>query len=594
MVIRTALITFVVAGVIGCSFETPIPPDVLAEVYFAADQSLTDESIASTPIILKLSMKTGDVVTVDYSVTGGSAKVGSEPGSDVNNAEGKVTFEPFQDTAMIMLSIVDDGVEEEEEDVRITLSSPENAKLGDQIDHTLRISANKLPRVQFVMATSSAGEETGAQSFAVELDVVSMEDVVARYTWTGTAEPEDHGVTDGLVTIRAGQKSQTIPAPITNDLTDEDDETLDLSLIAQAGAVIAPGLGQHGHMIVDDDPPPAIGFQVTTSAASEDTATATISVSLERASEKLITVDYVAAAGGSAGADDFALAAGTLTFPPGTTTLTVPVTIANDALDEDDETVRVALMNASNATLQAQGNLHTLTITDDDATPTLEFQQAASTASEATATHAVTVQLSAPSGRTVQFALTRAGTASADDLTLPAGPFVIPAGATTLAIDATVIDDAIDDDDETAVLTLTGLVNAGAGPQATHTITIQDDDGPPAVRFDPATPDRSELERDLTTATYAYRVVLSAASSQQVTVNVTVGGTAMNNDFNIVGGDIPVVFQPGQTQRDLRITVSPDGSPEDNETVTLTLGAATNATNAADNQVRTHTIQNDD
>ena len=68
----------------------------------------------------------------------------------------------------------------------------------------------------------------------------------------------------------------------------------------------------------------------------------------------------------------------------------------------------------------------------------------------------------------------------------------------------------------------------------------------------------------------------------------------MNNDYDIGTNDLPVVFQPGQTQKDVRVIVSPDGQNEPNETVTLTLGAATNAMNAADNQLRTHTIVNDD
>jgi hypothetical protein len=562
----------------------------LPEVFFAVDQSLTDESIESTPILVKLSLKSGDEVTASYSVTGGSATIVR----DFNSTEGVVKFAPFQDTATIMVSIVDDGIEEEEEDIQITLKSPsKNAELGEQRAHTLRISANKLPRVRFVAAASSAGEETGPQSFAVQLDTVSTSDVVVRYTWTGTAEPADHGVTDGLLTILAGQASQPVPAPITNDLTDEDNETLDLSLIAQAAAVVAPGLGQHVHTIVDDDPPPSIDFALTASTASEATATATLAVNLGLASEKQITIDYLAAAGGSAGADDFTLAAGTLTFLPGTTTLAVPVTIANDALDEDDETVRVSLANASNATLPP-ARLHTLTITDDDDLPTLAFALAASTASEATATHAVNVQLSAPSGRTVQFALTRAGTSTPADLTLPATTFSIPAGSTMVAINATVINDAIDDDNETAVLTLTGLVNAAAGAQTTHTITIADDDDPPLVRFDPATPDRTENENDQTDVTYVYRVILSAPSANQVTVNVTVGGTATSSDFSIGTGDLSVVFQPGQTQRDIRLTVNADNSNEADETVTLTLGSATSAGNAVDNQVRTHTILNDD
>jgi hypothetical protein len=575
-----------VGGVVGCGFETPAPTEELPKVYFAVEQSLTDESITSTQLLLKLSMITASPVTVGYEVTGGSAD-----GSDFNNAQGEVTFEPFQETASLTLSIVADDIEENEEDIQVTLKEPKNAELGDVFEHRLLISANLLPRVRFVAATSRAGEETGVQNFAVQLDRLSPVDVRVRYTWTGSAEPTDHGLVDGFVTIPAGQLSQSLLATIQNDPTDEDDETLDVDLIAQSGAVVAPNLGERIHTIVDDDPPPTIGFAPVASSTGE-TGTANLAVTLSLASEKPIKVDYLAAGGGTAGAADYTVTPDTLMFPPGTTSVPVPVVISSDALDENDETARVSLANAVNATLQAATTLHTLTITDDDDPPTIEFQQAASTAAEGTATHAVAVRLSAPSAKQIQFSVTRSG--SLDDLTLPVATFTISPGDTMASFNTTVVDDAIDEDDETVTLALGSLVNAGLGPRATHTVTITDNDNPPLVRFDPGTPDRSELERSITSATYIYRVVLSAASTKPVTVQVAVGGTAMNNDFNIVSGDIPVVFQPGQTSREIRVIVNPDGSPEQNETVTLTLGTATNATSAGDNQLRTHTIVNDD
>jgi hypothetical protein len=355
--------------------------------------------------------------------------------------------------------------------------------------------------------------------------------------------------------------------------------------------VVAPGLGQHVHTIIDDDPPPVIGFATAASTVDEGAGAASLTVSLGLRSEKLITIEYAAVAGGSAAAEDFTLVAGTLTFPPGTTSLTVPVGIIDDGLDEDNETVLVSLRNASNARLEAPGDLHTLTIIDDDAPPSIQFQQAASSAGEAAGTHAVTVTLSAPSGKTVQFQVSRAGSATEADATLPVTAFSIPPGGTTATVNVTIVDDAIDEDSETVVLTLTGLVNASAGPQGSHTITIIDDDDPPQVRFDPATPDRTESEAS---QTYVYRVVLSAASAKQVSVNVNVSGTAMNNDYDIGNNDIPVVFAPGQTQKDIRVTIREDNSPEADETIILALGSATNATNAGDNQTRTHTIQNDD
>lgn len=586
MVFRSALIAAIVLGVGGCGFNAS--ESVGPDVFFEVEQSLTDESIPEAQLLVRLSERTEKVVTVDYSVSGGSAM----SGRDFTLAEGTLTFEPFQETAMVAITIIDDGMEEEEEDIKVSLKSPKNAVLGDVSEHRLRISAQKLPRVRFVSASSEAGEQAGPQGFAIQLDTLPLQDVIVRYTWAGTAEQGDHGVVNGMLTIRANQISEQLPAPITNDLTDEDDETIDLQLIGQEGAVVAPGLGIHSHKILDDDPPPNIGFSVAASSVDETGTTANLAVTLALASEKTITVDYAAAAGSAVATDDFTLAAGTLTFPPGTTTLNVPVTIANDAIDEENETLTVTLSNASNANLQGNTQ-HALTITDDDAPPQLAFQQAASAVNEGTATHAVTVVLSAPSGRTIQFSVTRPAGAAAD-LSVPAGAITIPPGTTQVSFNATITNDTTDEVDEDVVLSLTGLVNAAAGGQATHTVTIQDNDDAPQARFDPATPNQTADERDQTPITTTYRVILSAASAKQVTVNVNLGGTASANDYDIGTGDIPVVFAPGETSKNIRVTADPDNQPEPDETVTLTLANPANATLAGDNTTRTHTIRNDD
>jgi hypothetical protein len=579
-----------VGGVVGCGFETPAPTDALPKVSFSTSESLTDESVGSAEIRLVLSFPTGDPVTVKYEVSDGTAKASTDLTS---GSSGELTIDPFKQTAKLLVGIADDMMEENEETLQLALKSADGAELGDVQKHTLHISATKLPRVRFVADASTAGEQTGPQTFAVQLDKISAEPVLVKYTWTGSSELADHGIVDGVLTIPPNQSSQSLRALINDDNIDEYDETIDLELVGQAGAIVEPGLGEHVHTIVDDDPEPVMSFAPAASTVNEGAGTATLTVSLALPSEKPITVDYAVAPGGTASTDDYTLAAGTLTFAPGTTSQTISVTIANDTLDEDDETLQIALSNATNATLSGTGAVHALTIADNDNPPTLEFQQAASTASEGTATHTINVKLSAPSGRTVQFSLARGGTSSAADLTLPATTFTIAPGATTLAINLTVLDDTEDDDNETAILTLTGPVNATVGPQGTHTVTITDNDGP-SVRFDPATADQSAAEQDNQSRTFIYRVILSAPAATQITVPISLGGTASSVDYNIASGDIPVVFPAGTTTKDIRVIVSADRTQEPNDTITLTIGNPTNATKAADNQSRTHTILNDD
>ena len=96
--------------------------------------------------------------------------------------------------------------------------------------------------------------------------------------------------------------------------------------------------------ITDDDAQPTVAFNATTSSASEATTSVTLPVSLSASSFQTVTVQYSVTGGTATGGGvDYTLAAGTLTFNPGTTTLNVPITVVNDTLDENDETIVVTL-----------------------------------------------------------------------------------------------------------------------------------------------------------------------------------------------------------------------------------------------------------
>src|SRR5205085_6042519 len=139
---------------------------------------------------------------------------------------------------------------------------------------------------------------------------------------------------------------------------------------------------------------------------------------------------------------DYTLASGTLTFNPNITSQNVAVTIVNDTLDEDDETIVVTLSNPTNATL-GTNTVHTYTILDNDNPPTVAFTLTSSSGSEATTPANLAVSLSAVSGRTVsvQFAVT-GGTATGGgvDYTLGNGTLFIAAGSTGVNLPITIVD----------------------------------------------------------------------------------------------------------------------------------------------------------
>src|SRR5262249_26835949 len=84
-----------------------------------------------------------------------------------------------------------------------------------------------------------------------------------------------------------------------------------------------------------------------------------------------VTVDYSVISGSATYGSDYTLNSGTLTFTS-SSSQTFTVTVINDSLDEDDETVNLALSNPMNATLGSPSGA-TLTIVDDDPLPTVSF-----------------------------------------------------------------------------------------------------------------------------------------------------------------------------------------------------------------------------
>jgi hypothetical protein len=100
---------------------------------------------------------------------------------------------------------------------------------------------------------------------------------------------------------------------------------------------------------------------------SEAGGTVSLMVNLSQASSSSISVDYRFIADTATAGSDYAGTAGTLTFNPGETSLTIPVDILQDLLAEGSETFFVELSNTSGAfILNDQAKV---TIEDDESSP---------------------------------------------------------------------------------------------------------------------------------------------------------------------------------------------------------------------------------
>ena len=201
-----------------------------------------------------------------------------------------------------------------------------------------------------------------------------------------------------------------------------------------------------------------------------------------------------------------------------------------------------------------------------------------------------TVTLSAPAAAvvTVDYATTAGSASAGADYSTVTGTLTFPAGSTSQSLTVAVIGDVLDESDETFTLALAN-VTGNATPRAVSAIgTIRDNDPTPALTIG----DAQRAEGNTGTAPLAFNVILSAASGRTVTAAyaTTAGSASAGSDFAATSGT--VTFNPGQTSRQISVTVNGDSTVEADETFTVTLSAPTNTTLA--DASATGTIANDD
>ncbi len=187
---------------------------------------------------------------------------------------------------------------------------------------------------------------------------------VSYSTADGTATAgSDYESRSGSLVFPPGHLVKTLTVPVLGDSLGEQHETFFVDLSSPVGAPLGDtqGLGT----IEDDD---ASHLSIESAAALEGdvgTSQLVLAVTLDPISSQDVTVSYASTDGTARSGDDFTAVSGTLTFPAGTSTQTVAVTVQGDLVSEVDETFQVTLSNPGNALL-GDGEA-TAWILDDDA-----------------------------------------------------------------------------------------------------------------------------------------------------------------------------------------------------------------------------------
>ncbi|MDB9951631.1 hypothetical protein OAD60_05260, partial [Candidatus Thioglobus sp.] len=295
------------------------------------------------------------------------------------------------------------------------------AKNGNKGDY-IRVITAATPNitVDFNASSSSGAESTSSANLLVDLSSVSSSAITVDYTVTGTAtgSETDYTLTNGTLTIGAGldEKNITI-ADIVNDTLYETNETVIVTLSNAVGATLGSD-DEHTYTINDNDAKPSLS--IADVSGNETAGNRQFTVTLSAASGLAVTVNYATSNGTATAGADYTATSGSLTIAAGATTATFNVAVLADSLNEADETVTLTLSGVSSSTATISDATGTLTITNEsgnDDPPSVDFNATSSNGAESASSKALTVDLSAASGRdvTVNYAITGTATGSGTD-----------------------------------------------------------------------------------------------------------------------------------------------------------------------------------
>ena len=607
-----------VIGTINDNDEDTTPVSTDPEVSIANATAVTEGDLAGSTVNLTFSVtlskaNTNAVVTVPYTL-GGTATSSDDYVAHATTPSLKI---PVGDTsANITIAVKGDTLAEPNETVTVTLGTPTNATIKSGEGSASGTINDDDPDPEVSVAAPKAvteGDDSSVTTdmvFTVTLSAASGKVITVPYTLGGTATSGDDYVAHAAnpsLTIPVGDNSGTITVAIKGDVDAEESETVTVTLGAPTNATIEAGSGSASGTITDNDGIPTVGVTNASAVVEGDdpntTKNMTFAVSLSAEAKKTVTVPYTLGGTATSGDDYVAHAANpSLTIAIGDNSATITVVIKGDVDAEESETVTVTLGAPTNATIKTDGGTASGTITDNDGIPTVSVADASAVVEgddpNTTKNMTFAVSLSAAAKKIVTVPYTLGGTATSGDdyVAPPANPsLTIAIGDNSATITVAIKGDVDTEESETVSVTLgaptNATIEAGSG-SASGTIT--DNDGIPTVGVTNAS---AVVEGDdpNTTKNMTFAVSLSAAAKKIVTVPYTLGGTATSGDDYVAHpANSSLTIAIGDNSGTITVAVKGDVDTEESETVTVTLGAPTNATIKTDGGTASGTITDND
>ncbi len=235
----------------------------------------------------------------------------------------------------------------------------------------MNLQGNALVSLAAVDATKAEGD-TGTTPFVFEVTRTGelSGPTAVNFTVAGSgshpADADDFGGTlpSGVINFATGETTQIITLQVSGDTLVEPDEGLSVTLSeATPTTVEILTSTAHGTIENDDVLPATVFLSINSASILENRGVATLTATLSGPITSDVAVE-LGFSGTATVAEDYVAAATQIVIPSGATTGETTLTAVDDLLDEDNETITVAITSATNALVG--GEPQTTTILDDD------------------------------------------------------------------------------------------------------------------------------------------------------------------------------------------------------------------------------------
>ncbi|MEK7413680.1 MAG: Calx-beta domain-containing protein, partial [Planctomycetota bacterium] len=396
-----------------------------------------------------------------------------------------ITLAAGENSRTITLATMDNAVDETDRVVTFTATASGYASAAPV---TLTITNNDTDARQMVSvaAIDTYASESGDSATVRFTRTSTVGSLTVPYVVSrdSTASATDYGALSGTVTFSPGIAVVDLVITPVDDSVVEDTETVIIALVANSATEFQPGDPTVATVwIADNERDPAIVRVETPIPQVHEELAASGYVGrfvLRRTMEDRGPLTVTATIGGTATAGTDYVAIGVITFPAGATTVNVEVIPIDDGSAEGDELVTLTLVNGTGYEREETAYTGSVTIVDDEAASV-----------SVTATQNGNEDGSIP----VVYTLTRSGGALGTlnvDVTLsggamdPATPGTdttvasvtahFAVSATTATVSVPVVNEPIDEADETLLATVGSGTGYVAGSTPTATAIILDND----------------------------------------------------------------------------------------------------------------------